>query len=268
VSAELKSCVCVVTGATRGVGKGIALGLGEAGATVIVTGRTTERGSAHPLGGSVEEVARMVERAGGKAEPLVMDAGNDDDVQRLFAHVDRAYGALDLLVNNAFAIPSDLKFGAKFWEVPIAEWDTFHRVGLRNHYVHAVHAAQRMVQAKRGLIVNVSSPGAQHYAVSVAYGAGKAALDRMSRDMAIELKKHTVFAVSLWPGVVRTERLAAMGDANPWAGEKTESALFSGRAVAALLTASRTAPDAFREKTGKALSVADLAKEFNFADEM
>lgn len=268
MSQALAGRVCIVTGASRGVGRGIAVGLGEAGATVVVTGRTSRKGRAHELGGSVEDVAEAVERAGGKADAFVMDAADDAAVERLFAHVDQTYGRLDLLVNNAFAVPSDLQMRAKFWQVPVAQWDTMHSVGLRNHYVHSVHAAKRMVEAKHGLIVNVSSPGAVHYAVSVAYGVGKAGLDRMSRDMAIELKKFGVFALSLWPGVVRTERLAAMTaqGANPWAGEKTESAEFSGRAVAALLVDAECNAQGFAERSGKAWTTAALAQAYGFED--
>jgi dehydrogenase/reductase SDR family protein 1 len=134
-----------------------------------------------------------------------------------------------------------------------------HRVGLRSHYVAAWHAAPAMIARGRGLIVNVSSFGAKIHAVSVAYGVGKAGVDRMSRDMGRELRAHGVAVVSIWPGIVKTERhLAEQLGLDPSQGE---SAQFSGRAVAALAAD----PDVL-EKTGQALVVAELAREYGFTD--
>jgi dehydrogenase/reductase SDR family protein 1 len=135
-----------------------------------------------------------------------------------------------------------------------------HRVGLRSHYVASWHVAPAMIARKRGLIVNVSSFGAKLHAVNVAYGVGKAGVDRMSRDMGRELAPHGVTAVSIWPGIVRTERKLAeqLGLDPTMAGE---SAQFSGRAVAAL-----AADPQCVTKAGKALVVAELAREYGFTD--
>jgi dehydrogenase/reductase SDR family protein 1 len=163
-------------------------------------------------------------------------------------------------VNNAFCIPDGELF-QPFWQAPLSFWDDMHRVGLRSHYVAAVHAARHMVAEKRGLIVNVSSFGAKIYAVNVAYGVGKAGVDRMARDMARELRPHGVTAVSLWPGVVRTERLELEAGRFPFDRAHSESPVFSGRAVAALAT------DPNRlGKSGQALVVAELALEYGFTD--
>jgi dehydrogenase/reductase SDR family protein 1 len=254
---DLKGTIAIVTGASRGVGNGIALGLGEAGATVYVTGRSIERG---PLPGTVGETADAVTALGGRGIAVRCDHAIDADVEALFARVHAEQGRLDVLVNNAFAVP-DGKLIAPFWEQPIAFWDTMHTVGLRSHYVASVFAAKRMVEAKRGLIVNVSSFGAKIYAVNVAYGAGKAGVDRLSRDMGRELAPFGVTAVSLWPGIVKTERLLLEPERLGFDTSKGESAQFSGRAVAALAAD----PDRLT-KTGQALVVAELAREYGFTD--
>jgi dehydrogenase/reductase SDR family protein 1 len=249
--------IAIVTGASRGVGKGIALGLGEAGATVYVTGRSVDRGA---LPGTIGETAEQVTALGGKGIAVRCDHAVDDEVKALIARVESEAGGIDVLVNNAFAIP-DGKLTAPFWELPLAHWDTLHRVGLRSHYVASWFAAPKMIANKRGLIVNVSSFGAKIYAVNVPYGVGKAGVDRMSRDMGKELKPHGVTVVSLWPGIVKTERLELESDRLAFDTSKGESPQFSGRAVAAL------ANDPKRlEKTGQALVVAELALEYEFTD--
>jgi len=262
--------VAIVTGASRGVGKGAALGLGEAGATVYVTGRTrspttgaagtSAASAAGALPGTIDETAEAVTALGGRGIAVRCDHAIDAEVEALFARVDAEAGRLDVLVNNAFAIP-DGPLIAPFWELPIAHWDAMHSVGLRSHYVAAVHAARRMVAARRGLIANVSSFGAKIYAVNVAYGVGKAGVDRMSRDMARELRPFGVAAVSLWPGVVKTERLKLEPERLPFDATHGESPQFTGRAIAALAGA----PD-LMAKSGQALVVAELAEEYGFTD--
>jgi dehydrogenase/reductase SDR family protein 1 len=249
--------IAIVTGASRGVGKGIALGLGEAGATVYVTGRSVDRGE---LPGTIGETAEQVTALGGKGIAVRCDHAIDDEVKELIARVEREAGGIDVLVNNAFAIP-DGKLTAPFWELPLSHWDTLHRVGLRSHYVASWFAAPKMVAKKSGLIVNVSSFGAKIYAVNVPYGVGKAGVDRMTRDMGKELAAHGVTVVSLWPGIVKTERLELEADRLAFDTSKGESPTFSGRAVAAL------ANDPKRiEKTGQALVVAELALAYGFTD--
>jgi dehydrogenase/reductase SDR family protein 1 len=241
--------IAVVTGASRGVGKGIALGLGEIGATVYVTGRTR---------GALDETAAEVTALGGKGIAVSCDHANDVDVEALFERI----AHVDVLVNNAFAIPGG-RIRGPFWELPLSQWDEMHRVGLRSHYVCARLVAPRMVAAKRGLIVNVSSFGAKIYAVNVAYGVGKAGVDRMTRDMARELEPHGVTCVSLWPGIVKTERLLDEAERARLGFDlaNAETPLFSGRAVAAL-----TGDSNVMAKTGKPLVVAELAREYGFTE--
>lgn len=262
---RLRGTVAIVTGASRGVGKGIALGLAEAGATVYVTGRTTSdptAGSTAPEGlpGSIEQTADELNALGGVGIAIRCDHADDEQVAALFARVHAEQGRLDVLVNNAFAIPEG-RISGPFWELPISQWDTLHRVGLRSHYVAGVHAAKLMVPARHGLIVNVSSFGAKIYAISVAYGVGKAGVDRMSRDMARELRPHGVAAVSLWPGIVRTERLLQQPERLGFDPTNGESPTFSGRAVAAL-----AADPQVLARSGEALVVAELAVAYDFTD--
>jgi dehydrogenase/reductase SDR family protein 1 len=250
---KLAGQIALVTGASRGVGKGIALGLGEAGATVYVTGRSVTQGE-HP--GTIGETAEQVTALGGRGIAVACDHSDDAAVAALLASIHAKHGALDILVNNAFAVPDGRVVGP-FWELPIAQWDTMHRVGLRSHYVATWHAAPPMIARGRGLIVHVSSFGAKIRAVNVAYGVGKAGVDRMARDMGKDLEPHGVTVVAIWPGMVKTERkLAEQLGLQP-----TESAQFSGRAVAAI-----AADPARMRKTAHTWVVADLAKEYGFTD--
>lgn len=257
---RLRGHVAIVTGASRGIGRGVALSLGEAGATVYVTGRSRPSSEAKGLPGTIDETAELVTQRGGRGVPVACDHDDDAQVEALFARVAKDEGRLDVLVNNAFALPEGEVFG-KFWELPLAHWDVYARVGLRSHYVASALAARAMVPRKKGLVVNVSSFAGGTYAVSVPYGVAKAGVDRMAKDMAIELKKHGVAVVSLWPGVVRTERVLAMGDAWPFDLSKSESPEFTGRAVVAL-----AADEGVLARTGKVHIVADLADAYGFTD--
>ncbi len=253
--------VAVVTGGSRGVGRGIALGLGDAGATVYVTGRTVEEGAA-PLPGTIGETAAEVTRRGGRGVAIRCDHRDDAAVEAVFREVREREGRLDVLVNNVFAVPDDRVFGVPFWEQPLSMWDVMHTVGLRSHYVASVLAAPIMIAAGRGLIVNVSSPGGAGYMINVAYGVGKAGVDRLAADMAHELRDKGVAAVSIHPGLVKTERVIAMArvvEGIDLSG--AESPELSGRAVAAL-----AADPGVMSKTGKVLAVAELAEEYGFTD--
>jgi NAD(P)-dependent dehydrogenase (short-subunit alcohol dehydrogenase family) len=259
---ELTGRVAVVTGASRGIGKGCALELGALGATVYVTGRSTKQG-ANPLGGTVAETAAAVTSAGGRGIAVACDHRDDAQVRRLFKQVESEQGRLDVLVNNAFLIPKELTSGKPFWEVPLSNWDDMVDVGTRSAYVASWFAAKLMAPAKRGLIANISSSGAREYAWHVAYGVGKCALDRITADTAHELRAHGVAVVSLWPGLVLTERLQGASAAMPkldFSG--AESQRFTGRAVAALARD----VDVMRW-SGRAVSSRELADVYGFSDE-
>lgn len=266
--------MAVVTGASRGIGKGIALELGAAGATVYVTGRTVTPGE-HPLPGTVGETAAAVEALGGRGIPLPCDHHDDEAVGAVFARVAEDHGRLDLLVNNVFSAPALTAWlGRPFWELPIEAWDETIGIGTRSHFVAARSAVPLLLANAGGLIVNVSSSGAVQHAHNVPYGVGKAALDKMTADMAHELAPHAIAVVSIWPGLVRTELVesgARVTDDGrrvlglPGEGEldlaDAESPRFAGRAVAAL-----AADDTVMARTGRAFPVATLAADYGFTD--
>jgi len=259
---SLAGRVAIVTGASRGIGKGIAIELGVAGATVYVTGRTLDD-SRSIVPGTITETADQVTREGGRGIAVRCDHSRDEEIQALIARVHEEQGRIDILVNNAFSLPEGPIFEGRFWEHPVGLWDTLLHVGCRGHYVASHAAAPIMAEQGDGLIVNISSFAGAAYIFNVAYGVGKAAVDRMAKDMAVELKPCGVTCVSLWPGVVRTEYILkthAEGKV-PVPVENAESPRFTGRAVVAL------ASDPKRiEKTGRVHICYELAHEYGFTD--
>jgi NAD(P)-dependent dehydrogenase (short-subunit alcohol dehydrogenase family) len=260
----LKGQVAIVTGASRGIGKGIALELGAAGATVYVTARSTSEAD-HPLPGTIGATAQEIDAMGGVGVAVALDHRDDAAVQALFDRVLAEHGRVDVVVNNAFIVTDQLTSGLPFWEAELSNWDDMIDVGTRSAYVASVFAARAMGAAKSGLVVNVSSSGAEEYAWQVAYGVGKCALDRLTADTAHELAAHGVSVVSVWPGFVRTERIdvgAAMGLLPDSLDLSTsESPRFMGRAVVALATD----PDVARW-SGTAVPARALADEYGFTD--
>jgi NAD(P)-dependent dehydrogenase (short-subunit alcohol dehydrogenase family) len=262
----LSGKVAVVTGASRGIGKGIALALAEAGATVYVTGRTVTSG-AHPLPGTVGETAAECGRRGGRGVAVQVDHADDDQVAALFAQVEREQGRLDILVNNAFALPEDLTDPQPFWEKPLSNWQMVD-VGVRSNFVAAWHAAKIMTPQKFGLIVAISGYVGVTYTYGVVFGLCKAAVDRMARDMAIELKPHGVASLSLWQGLTFTERAnrniannPAMKESivsNPLIGCSPE---FPGRVIVALAKD----PEVMR-RSGATCITAELAQDYGVTD--
>jgi dehydrogenase/reductase SDR family protein 1 len=263
--------VAVVTGASRGIGKGIALELGAAGYTVYATGRSVEAG---PIPGTVGETAAQITELGGIGIGVACDHHHDDEVRALFDRVEAEQGRLDVLVNNVYSAPDLVPWlNKKFWELPVGAWDQVIDIGTRSHYVASVFAAPLMLSNRSGLIVNVSSSGAVSYGHNVVYGVGKAAVDKMTADMAVELAGTGVSIVSLWPGLVRTELLdmGAQTDGDeifielPGEGRfdlsGAESPRFLGRAVVALAGASD-----LTERSGRPFTSANLAREFGFTD--
>src|ERR1700722_6414409 len=218
----LSGKVAVVTGASRGIGKGTALALANEGATVYVTGRTVTPGS-YPLPGTVGETAVEVDRRGGKGIAVQVDHAKDDQVAALFDQVRQEQGRLDILVNNAFALPEDLTEPQAFWEKPLTNWDMVD-VGVRSNFVAAWHAAKIMVPQKSGLIVATSGYVGVTYTYGVVFGTCKSAVDRMARDMAVELKPHQVASISMWLGLTFTERAERNLKRNPAMTSQTVTA--------------------------------------------
>lgn len=243
--AHLAGRVALVTGASRGVGRGVALGLAEAGATVYATGRTIE-----DLGGGIVS--------------LRCDHTDDTAVSAVFDRIRAERGRLDVLVNSAWGgyermvEQGRFTWPAPFWEQPPWRWDAMLTAGVRAAFVASQHAARLMVPAGHGLIANVSSWAAQKYVGNVLYGTAKAATDKLTSDMAHELRPHGVTVVSLYPGLVRTEAVLAAGVFDL---SNSESPQFIGRAVAALAS-----DPVVLTKSGTVVIAASCAQEYGFTD--
>ncbi|WP_024796015.1 SDR family NAD(P)-dependent oxidoreductase [Tomitella biformata] len=255
--------IVVVTGASRGAGKGIALALGQPGTTVYVTGRTELEGDA-PLPGTVAATAAEITARGGVGVPVICDHADDAAVERLFSRVASDHGRLDILVNNALAVPDELALRGPFWEKPLSMQKILD-VGMRSTYVASWYAAPLLVANGAGLIVNTSSFGARCYMHGPAYGAGKAAVDKMAHDMALDLKPFDVAAISLWMGMLKTERTAAAIGGNVEAYKQfaahAESAEFPGLVIDALARDPK-----LMARTGQVLIGAEVALELGVTD--
>ena len=274
----LQGKVALVTGASRGIGKGIAVELGAAGATVYVTGRTRPDTADLPgwardakQAGTIDDTAAEVDELGGRGIPVACDHADDEQVRAAFEQVDREAGKLDILVNNVCWNDQASMLGQKFWDIPFESFDRTLRVGLRSHYVASALAAPLMLKQTSGLIVNVSSEGAQpgYYVIAVPYGVCKAGIDKLTAAIHHDIHKFGIFSVSIWPGLVATETLVSQGEL----GEDGRLSVFgldvgvaetprlSGRAVVAL-----AADPSISEKSGKAFKTTDLGREYGFTD--
>jgi NAD(P)-dependent dehydrogenase (short-subunit alcohol dehydrogenase family) len=248
MAGRLAGQVALVTGGSRGVGKGIAEELAEAGAIVYVTGR------------SIGET-----KFASPCRAVTCDHTDDAQVEAVFERIEAEAGRLDVLVNNVWGgyermvENGQFTWSWPFWKQPIFRWDSMFAAGVRAHYVTSSHAARKMVEQRSGLVVNVSFWAAQKHVGNVAYGVSKAATDKMTRDMAHELREFGVAAVSLYPGLVRTEKVmeaAAYLDLS-----NSESPRFVGRAVAAL-----AADPNVMIKSGSVVLAAACGEEYGFTD--
>jgi dehydrogenase/reductase SDR family protein 1 len=280
---SLQGKIALVTGASRGIGRGIALQLGQAGAKVYITGRKPQESlsSQHSDLPSLEKTANEIDARGGKAVIIYTDHSDMTQVKSLFEQIEHENeGNLDILVNNAYAAVQTISSSGNktFFEQEPEVWDIVNNVGLRNHYYCCVYAARLMTkrQPSRGIIINVSSIGGLRYLFNVPYGVGKEAIDRMSADMAIELDPFRVTVISLWPGAVKTELITKIADSNELnfkrSTEVTEEATqkiflsgesieFSGKAIVALCTDQKV-----HRFTGKILMTGDLGEAYGFSD--
>ncbi|MFN3671329.1 MAG: SDR family NAD(P)-dependent oxidoreductase [Bosea sp. (in: a-proteobacteria)] len=267
MTASLSGRICLVAGASRGLGRGIAKALGEAGATVIVTGRSSEAGPrTDNRPETFEDTAREVEAAGGKGHPYRCDHTQEREVDTLVAWSLRRFGRLDCVVDAVWGgnegydgerYPDGSAYGAPFWRRPIARLGQSFESGVYAQLLLARAVAPAMVQARKGLIVTVSFGTEAAYLGDVFYDLAKAAMNRLTRAMAHELEPYGVTALGLSPGHVLTERVAAAG----MAAQTTETPAYAGRAVAALL-----GDEAVARHNGQTLPVADLARLYGFTD--
>ena len=261
----LREQVAVVTGASRGAGRAIALQLGEAGATVYVTGRSV-RGAptTENLPGTVDETAEEVTARGGTGIAVRCDHTIVADVEALFSQVQREQARLDLLVNNVwggYEHYDGAEFVEPFWEQPLRRWDGMFIAGARAHLLASRFAAPLMLPQRSGLIVNTVAWAFDKYLGNLFYDVAKAAIIRMAFGMAEELRPHGIAAVALAPGFMRTERVMAEHARSPFDLSVTESPEYLGRAVAAL-----AADPEVLTKSGRLLTAGDLAREYGFTD--
>jgi NAD(P)-dependent dehydrogenase (short-subunit alcohol dehydrogenase family) len=265
---KLRDTVAVVTGASRGAGRGIALSLGERGATVYVTGRSVAgRPTTDGMPGTIDETAEAVTERGGLGMAVRCDHTVDAEVEALFARVNRERGRLDVLVNCAwggYEVTGQIS-QEPFWQQPMHYWDRMFVAGVRATLVSSRFAAPLMLRQNRGLIVNITGWVDGVYLGNVFYDAAKSAINRITFGMAQELERHAhgIAAVALTPGFIRTERVVAAFDSARIEGYEhfTESPEYVGRAVAALAADSNVL-----EKSGRTLTTGDLAREYEFTD--
>lgn len=255
--------VIVVTGASRGAGKGIALALAKPGSVIYITGRSLKEGD-FCLPGTIYQTADEIRARGAEAIAVAVDHADDAQVKALFAQIDKEQGRLDILVNNACAIPDGLTDDKPFWQKDLGQLAIMD-VGMRSHYVASFYAAPIMVKQQSGLIVHTSSAGGRCYMHGPAYGGGKAAVDKFANDMAVDLKPFNVACVSIWMGLLRTERTLAVMDAEPekYGGMKamSESPEFAGRVIEALFN-----DPALMNKSGQILVAAEQALVYGISD--
>lgn len=285
---NLNNKVAIVTGASRGIGKGIALELGRAGMQVYIASRSsrstgftsTERDLGEDnkdctVESTADEINNM--NGNGRGIPVPLNVKNDDEIAALIDKVKNDCGRLDVVVCSAFTTPPDLNdssFRDDFWKQGAEMWNACHDVGLRGTYMTCCESVPLMIDTAknyntRPLIAVISSFGGKSYTFNVAYGVGKAGCDRLASDMAVQLSKHNIDTVSLYPGLVKTEGNLEMEKRGEWAAASGgldlnmgETPQFTGRALATLLSK----PDLTSKSSGDVVVVAELAKELGFTD--
>jgi NAD(P)-dependent dehydrogenase (short-subunit alcohol dehydrogenase family) len=268
----LSGQVAVVAGATRGAGRGIARALGEAGAFVYCTGRSTrEKPSPYKRPETIEETAEMIAEAGGRAVAIRVDHTVESEVEALFARVENEQGRLDVLVNSVAGEDPMMHQWGSFWKARLHDGGAIFQQCILSHIITSKHAAPLMIRGRRGLIVEVSENDILLAGGNPLTQTVKLALKGLALNMAPELRPHGVTAVSITPGFLRSESMLERKGVTEesWrdAGKKdpnfleSESPLFVGRAIAALASDPHVI-----ERTGQLLSSWELARHYGFND--
>jgi NAD(P)-dependent dehydrogenase (short-subunit alcohol dehydrogenase family) len=265
----LNGKVALVTGGSRGAGRGIAVELGKAGATVYVTGRSTKENSTNNWPGTIDDTVSQIEEVGGKGIAVRCDHTNDSETEALINRIRSEQGKLDILVNNVWG-GHDLWSNPKvqpFWEFSLKHWDTMFTAGVRAQLATNYFAIPLLREYKQGLIVHTTFWDQDKYAGTFYYDLAKNALTRMAYGLSIDLKQDNIPVIAVSPGWMRTELvlLAFQTDEQHWqeidALQNTESPYYIGRAITALANDPR-----IMDKSGQVLKVGDLAKEYGFTD--
>jgi NAD(P)-dependent dehydrogenase (short-subunit alcohol dehydrogenase family) len=257
MATQSKSNVAIVTGASRGLGRGIARALGSKGWTVYITGRNVEE-----LGRAAEEISFQ----GGKGVAVQCDHADDFQVKALLERVRMEAGRLDILVNNAAAVDlRALSASGGFWEKPLGLADMI-TVGLRSNYVASYFAAPLMIETGKSLMAHISFYGSVSYHYGPAYGAAKGGTDKMSFDMAIDLQRHGVASVSIWPGLVLSDMLKAIPKENLPAKLVADLPNFETPEFTGLVIERLWRDPDLMERSGEAFISAQLGMEFGIKD--
>ncbi len=256
--------VAVVTGASRGAGRGIAIALGSHGCKVYVTGRSEKTGDA-PLPGTIYETADAVTAAGGEGIAVRVDHGDPEQIKALFDKVGSEQGRLDILVNNAFAVHDEMMTPAPFWEKRLDQINMLD-VGLYGTYTACYYAAPLLRDTQGSLVAFTSASGATHYVFGPVYGVHKAGLDKFAADMAVDFRDFDVATVSIWMGTVLTERVQVLADLDPERfnalRENMETPEFTGHVIWAI----HEDPERMA-LSGKAVIGAEMAVKYGIRDE-
>ena len=268
----LQGQVALVAGATRGAGRGIAIALGEAGATVICTGRSSRTGTVNPeRPETIEETAELVTEAGGTGVAVRCDHTDEDAVRALFERVRAEHGRLDVLVNDIWGGDALTEWGTPFWEANVSQGFTMMERAVHTHVITSRHGVPLLLEGERGLVVEVTDGAFYGYRGQLFYDLCKMSVIRLAYAMSVELAETNVTALALTPGFLRSEAvLAHFGvTADNWrdAIEKdphfavSETPRFVGRVIAALAAD----PDV-GELAGRALASWDLARRYDVVD--